>query len=506
MSGTGISSYRRILKSTTVFGGAQVAAMLINIVRGKLVAMILGPAGMGLSSLLTNAANCIQQFASLGIPMAGVREVSQADAENRAALLRVARVVRTMMFACALLGLAATVASSPLTAWLTVGEPGYQVHFMLLGLVVFFSLLGNGENTLLQGTRQYKGLATSTVVMPLCGLLLGVPLYMAWGTDGIVPAMVLQAATYYAAVRFLADRKGLRTNRLPRVSLRRTWQAGREIILLGMVMMASTLLGTLSTYALSAFISHAGSMDDVGFYQAANSITLQCSGLVFAAMATDYYPRLAAIVGRDTATAHRLVNEQLEIVLLVIVPVAMLIILFVPLLIALLLTPEFQVIRRMMRFMGFAVILRAVCFPMDYLSFSKGDKKFFFWVEGVFSNAKTLLVFILFYHYQGLEGLGHAALCSSSIDVLASILLNRLRYGFRLAGATLSLWLRLQLVAAACLAASFIAHPPTAYALMGLTTLAACLYSYREVDRRIGIKALITARLNRNKEHGEPTP
>lgn len=501
MDYTGRKSYRSILKSTAVFGGVQVSTMLMNIVRGKLVAMVLGSAGMGLSYLFSNASACIQQMASLGIPLAAVRDVSQAAGDgDEAALLRTARILRTMVAATALIGLAGTVLFSPLVARLTVGDPGYQGYFMLLGAVVFFSLLGSGESTLLQGTRQYKSLAGTSVIVPLCGLLVGVPFYWMWGTRGIVPAMALQAAVHYAVTHWLAGRNGLRGRRLPRVSWRQTWRAGRSMILLGVVMMLAALLGNLAAYALSAFICHVGSMNDVAFYQSAASITQQCAGLVFAAMATDFYPRLSAAVCRDREAAHRLVNEQTEIVLLVIVPVSMIIIAVVPLIIALLLTPEFQVIRRVMRFMGLAVILKAVCFPMDYIALARGDKRFFFWVEGVFSNVKMLLVFMLFYRFRGLDGLGYAALCSSAADVLVSLVLNRWRYGFRLSATTWMLLVRLLLMASVCFAASFVENPPVSYTLMGVATLLACLYAYRQIDRRVGVQALVAARLGRRRD------
>ena len=57
------NSYRSILRGTSFFGGVQVFQVLINLVRGKLVAMLLGPAGMGVSALFVSSSNTIQRFA-----------------------------------------------------------------------------------------------------------------------------------------------------------------------------------------------------------------------------------------------------------------------------------------------------------------------------------------------------------------------------------------------------------------------------------------------------------
>ena len=47
-------SYSHILRYTGLFGGVQGLNILVGIVRNKLVAMILGPDGMGLISLFNS--------------------------------------------------------------------------------------------------------------------------------------------------------------------------------------------------------------------------------------------------------------------------------------------------------------------------------------------------------------------------------------------------------------------------------------------------------------------
>ena len=61
------STYRRIMSSTAIFGGAQALSVFVNIIRAKLVASILHSRGMGMSSVITNAANGLQQLSLLGL-------------------------------------------------------------------------------------------------------------------------------------------------------------------------------------------------------------------------------------------------------------------------------------------------------------------------------------------------------------------------------------------------------------------------------------------------------
>ena len=68
--------YGHVLKYTGIFGGVQGLNILIGLVRNKLVAVILGPAGMGLASLFNTTVNFISQATNLGLPVSAVNHLS----------------------------------------------------------------------------------------------------------------------------------------------------------------------------------------------------------------------------------------------------------------------------------------------------------------------------------------------------------------------------------------------------------------------------------------------
>lgn len=492
------SSYRKIVSSTAIFGGAQFMNIIMNLVRGKLVAFLLHSTGMGIMSLLQNAANTIQQFSLLGINISAVRHISQVEQEGREeALSASVRMVRMLIFAASCLGLLFTLVFSPLMSKLSFGTTDYVSLFLLLSLSVFFNVMSTGEMAVMQGLHRYKQLAFCSIVPAVCGLLVSIPIYYFWGVQGIVPAMIVSGIIYYAAIRFYSYREPLHL-RKSRPSFRAIWTEGHEIIQFGLVMTFGTVVGAITTYALTAFVSNMGSVSDVGFYQAANFITMQYISMIFTAMATDFYPRLSAIIGQKTE-AHQLVNQQTEVVLLIVTPLSMLMILTAPLLISILLTNEFQPIRTIVYYMGLAGIFKALCFPMDYIAYAKGDKKYILWIETVWGNAKTFTVIALFYYFFGLDGLGYGALCSAVVDVIVSILLTRWRYGFQLSAPALRLLTVMLTLAAACFMATFITSTSLSYAIMSLATGTCIAYSLIGLNRRLDLRAI--AQRLRKKGH-----
>ena len=485
------STYRRIISSTAVFGGAQLLNIVVNVIRGKLVATILHSHGMGIMSLLSNASNSIQQIALMGLNVSSVRTISQAQESNDLQLLETSvRIVRILVLGASLLGLLFTLLFSPWLSAVTFGSSDYTPFFLLLSLAVFFNVMSSGEMAVMQGLRRYKSIAFCSTIPPVCGLLMGIPIYYFWGVNGIVPAMIVMSAVYYAAIRLQSYRGHRHAHR--RITLRLLWAHGKDILQLGFVLAIGSLLGTLTTYALSAFISNVGSIPDVGFYHAANTITMQFVSIVFTAMATDYYPHLASLIKDKWDDALHLVNQQAEMALLVVTPMVMLMMLTAPLLISILLTGEFLTIQGLVRFFGLAGFFKALCFPMDYIAFAKGDKHYIFWVETVWSNLKTLAVMATFYYLMGLEGLGYGVLLSAVIDAIVTLLLTRWRYGFMLSAQCRRLVVMLLLMALFCFAATFIPSLVGSYAVMALLTVACMIFAYRQFNMRVDVRSLLS--------------
>ena len=473
------------MSSTAVFGGAQAMNILINIVRGKLVAMILHSSGMGVMSLLTNAANTLQQFALMGINMSAVRNISQeAESGNEQTLAATVRIVRTLVFMASALGLVLTLACSPLLSQMSFESQDYLPYFLVMSIAVFVNVMGMGEMAVMQGLRRYKQLALCSIVPPACGLLLSIPIYYIWGLEGIVPAMILSGTIYYISIRMASYRK--KTARTP-VRWRDMWAQGKEILQFGLVMTIGSAIGTITTYALTIFISNTGSVEDVGYYQAANMITMQYLTIIFTAMATDYYPQLSSLVKKRMSEARRFVSQQTEMVLLIVTPLSMLMILTAPLLINILLTGEFQAIRTVVRFMGLAGIFKALCFPMDYLAYAKGDKNYIFWVEVVWGNLKTFTVISGCYLFAGIDGLGYGALCSAVIDVVVCIVLTRWRYGYHLSSDAVRVLTITLLLSGSCFLAAYLPNVWASYGIMAATTITGIAYSLYQINKRMDL-------------------
>ena len=99
-------SYSHVLKYTGIFGGVQGINILLGLVRNKLIAVLLGPSGMGLASLFNSTVNFISQATNLGISFSAVRHVSELfDSGDEERISHFVKVVRAWSLLTALLGM-----------------------------------------------------------------------------------------------------------------------------------------------------------------------------------------------------------------------------------------------------------------------------------------------------------------------------------------------------------------------------------------------------------------
>lgn len=478
------NSYRSIMRGMSAFGGVQVLQIIINVVRGKFVALLLGPEGMGISQLLLSSTNTLKQAASFGLPLSIVREVAATrDEESPVDTATVVSVARRVVRLTALFAMLICAACSMLLSRITFDNDLYTWSFVALSVMMLFSVLSDGEMSLLQGLHEVKRLSKASLVGAVTGLVAGVPLYYFFGYGGIVPAMIILAVATWAfyACNMRKAMPNIRPTAIPR-SLQ--WAIARRMLSLGVVLMAGTVLTTLVGYLINMWVRAQGGVEDVGLFQAANTIAGQYVGVVFAAMSLDYFPRLSAAIS-DNGRMTMIVNRQFDLVGLIMAPLAIALMLTAPLLIRLLTSEAFMGVVPLVRWMALGLFMRAMAYPMGYIAFAKGNKRLYFCLEGVFGCSVMLLVNCLCYWLWGLVGLGIGVVVVHTVDVAAYYVVNHRAYGYTIDRGTLRLMLLLFLPVLLSFLATLLPDTAIGYAVMTLLLIVTSAASWRAIRARL---------------------
>lgn len=474
------NSYKNILKGNTIFGGVQIFQIFITLLRCKLVAVILGPSGMGIASLFNSTSETIRKFASFGLNLAIVKDVAACKDEQQ--LSQTVVVIRHMLLFTALAGMLVCTFLSSWFSKITFGNDNYTSAMILLGAVVFFTVIWQGQMSILQGLHKVKILSKATLIGSLTGLCIGIPLYWLFGTNGIVPAML----AYAIAMTIFY---GVSTHRLVGTNgIKFIWKEHKQIVTglltLGLILMIGDSIGTMCQYATNVFIRQCGSLEDVGFWQGANSLTNQYAGVIFTALAMDFMPRLTAAIHKKEDFAA-IVDRQTELASLLVAPLAALLILAAPLVVEILLSEKYRIIVPLIRVLGIGLILKTAMYPIGYITLAQDNKKVFFWLEAIWGNLQLLILTMGGYYIFGLMGLGYAIVIDATLCIIIYSAVNYHLYKYHFSSNALRCVLYSIIIGIGTYYASTINNTLISYSIMGIITAIAVTTTIFGLLRRL---------------------
>ena len=436
-------SYRGILRSGSIVACASVVNIGIGILRVKGIALLLGPAGVGLAGLLTSIMTTATTIFGLGIGTSGVRELASSGND----VVRQQHVRTALLIANALLGLLGGVLVYLFRARLSelvFGDPAQTRNIGWLGFGVLLTMMATSQTALLQGLRKIWAMAVANVTGALIGTVAGLAALWQWGAAALVATVVLLPAGVVVASSVVSLRVARRPARIALGDLLPRW---RDMVMLGMAFMLTSLLAEATLLFVRALIGHTLSMAAVGHFQAAWQVSMQYIGFVLTAMLAEYYPRLAAGIG-DLELTNRAVNTQMQIALLLGGPVMIAMMAGAPWLVSLLYSQDFGPSTTLLRWQVLGDVLKVASWPMGFVLLAKAERGAFLFTQSLWNGSYALAVFALLPTF-GLQITGVAFLGCYALSFLVNQLVVSRVTGFRCHRANLVLLL---VLFTACLA------------------------------------------------------
>jgi antigen flippase len=420
-------SYGQILKSSAMIGGSQVAVIAIGIVRTKVMAVLLGPAGVGLFGIYNSISSLAQSVAGMGVNNSGVRQIAEAvgsgDTER---IARTAAVLRRTSWLLGLIGAALLVAFAGQIAGLSFGRDGHATEVAVLSIAVCLSVVSAGQGALIQGMRQIADLASMGVLGAIFGTIISIPTVYVLGEDGVVPSIVGAAAMTIVTSWWYSRKLQFP---LPPMATSQIVQQTTALLKLGFAFMASGLMMMGSAYVVRIAVLRSVGVEGTGMYQSAWTLGGLYTGFILQAMGADFYPRLTASA-HDNAACNRMVNEQARVGMLLAGPGVIATLTFAPLVVHLFYSGAFDPAVELLRWICLGVTLRVITWPMGFIILAKGRQQLFFWSELAWTVVHVGLALACLSRF-GLNGAGIAFFGSYVFHGFLIYALVRQASGFR---------------------------------------------------------------------------
>ena len=488
------ASLDHVLKYMGIFGGVQGLMMLMGVVRNKLASLFLGTTGFGLIAIYASIVELVQSSSNMGLPMASVQRMSELfESGDEAAITHFVKVVRTWSCWAAMLSVVLTLVFSPLLAMLFFeGEPSRLWDIMLLAPVTAMTIIFAGEASILKGLRHLKRVASISAICAVTTLCFTVPFFWAMGLQGILLSLNISAlAMLTVHLTFTLPLYPWRIELFSRDIL----HTGLPLIRIGIPYVLAAVVGTGCAMLLQAFLKRESSEETLGLYRVAYTLMVSYAGIAFSAFEADFFPRLSS-VNHNSQDRNEVINQQIRVGLMVVSPLLLIMLVFMPVLLSLLFKDDFLPAADMAICAVFFTFLRAITVPIGYTALACGHSMRYMLMEAIYDIASFLLI-AAGYHYFGLMGAGIGLSLSSLFDLLLIGTTYGIIYRFRMAVATARLAIGQTLLVGTGLVVCLLLPPTWKYITGALLIALSMAYSYRYLSKESTIILKIRNKLRR---------
>lgn len=487
------NTYQTILKATAIFGGVQVSSIIISIIRSKFLAILIGPSGYGIFSLLNSTIELIRTLTGFGLETSGVKKIVEAkETKNNQLLIENTSLLVRLGIITGIVGTTISIILSPLLSKFSFGNAEMTVAFLLISISILFKQITSSNNAIFQGLSELKLLAKSNLYGNVFGLLFTLPFYYYFHIKAIVPSIILTSFIHFIISFFYFKKLSLKKVKIENIdSIRK----GKEILFFGGLLTISSFLPLLSNYLIQIFINKLSGLEVVGVFSVGLIIINSYVGIVFNAMSTEYYPRLVKEISNKEKLIES-INKQAIFTLLLITPIIILFLWWMPFIIKILFSTSFLNVIPFITWAIVAMIFKSVSWSFGMVIIAKADAKLFIKTALIFNTIYLLLCYFG-YAFYGLEGLGLAFLMYFFIHLIGVLGVVKWQYEISLTKRLFLLLLKSSSITGLALLAFYLDSFWIKNSMFLLALLFGLLLFYKEIVNQFSVISSFKQYLNK---------
>ncbi len=456
---------KSIFRAIGMFSGVKMLSIVCSLIRNKLIAVLIGPAGMGLISLYNATIEMISSIVRLSIDQSAIRDISKNTDEKHAE--EISNVVRHWSVFLGIAGALFMCAISPILSIWTFGNAEKWQTFCALSLVPLATTIAAGRTALMTGLNRLGNLAKASAYSAILAVALSATLLWWLGKDAIIPMLIGNAMAILITALIFTPR--IRRIHLP---IREIWQRGSGFIRLGILMTASAFVSYLFSYLFLIYLNKTATISDVGIYQTGYTLINTYIGVIFAGVWVEYYPRLSRAIHSARSTSA-IACHEIKITLTILLPIALIFVAADELIVRLLYDKVFLDVLPFLSIGIIGIIFRTFSWCLSFVILAKGDGKTFIFSESI-DAAIGLTLNIVGWNLGGFIGLGISYVCWYMVYCVIVYYIYRHRYGLSMPKETIWLTLFMAIIVIATLSLKIV-FGWWAAAIAAIITIPLCL-------------------------------
>ncbi|SDT90841.1 oligosaccharide flippase family protein [Geopseudomonas guangdongensis] len=393
--------------STLKTAVGQFFGLLLGAVAVKLLAVLTGPAGVGLYSVLRHLQQMLSSVASIGGQNAVVQGLSSHQGVAKRQFFLSSFYV--FVLASLLLSAAILIFADFIAAWIFAGEHASAIRWLVipivLGALLFFF------RGVLTAEMQFGALSIVTMLTGLGAALVALPIGLVYAR-GYPNIMVLLLAggplLGLIAAFIFVRRQGYFQGLTAVAPSGATWNATVRFLRVALPSLLSLFLTLGSVLIVRSYIVRLYGLEGAGQFDAAWSISAMYLALFLTSLQSYLLPELSQVGAGDEM--HSALAKAFHFSLLISLPLITCLVVMKPLIVFVLFSHEFLPSLNVLRWVLIGDFVRVLGWVISTALVARADMKGFALAEGLWSIIFMAMSLLLLSH--GLEWVGFAYLVS----------------------------------------------------------------------------------------------
>lgn len=408
-----------IVKVFSLNAMATFIRMLAGMISVKIVALIIGPAGIALLGQLNNFNSILLGLANGGISSGITKYVAEYKEDYSQIRKYLSNALRITLICSVIVAIILIVGCKQLSELILLSDEYYYV-FIVFGLTIVLYSLNGLLISILNGYKQFKKYVEINVAGTLLGLAYSVCLVYFWGLPGaLINAVTFQSIVFFATLWMCRKQMWLRKDyfkeKFDHVITKQYF---------GYSLMTLTTLALLpvSQLILRGYVISEISSTDAGIWEGMNRVSGTYLSVITTALSVYYLPRLSEITDNIELRNEIFKCYKFIIPLLLLIGVSIYVARYF--IIWLLFTPEFLPMEGLFVWQLLGDFFKISSWLLAFIMVAKAQTKMFITTEIVFGFTYLLLCFICM-KYNGIVGLTQGYLINYVLYMITMCILFR---------------------------------------------------------------------------------
>lgn len=414
-----------IIKVFSFTALSTLVRMLTGFISVKIVAGIIGPAGVALVGQLNNFASIVLSLSTGGINGGITKYIAEYKDDDNKIKDCLSTAFKITIICSSLTGLVLILFHSLLSE-IVMLSPDYGYIFIIFGFTILLYALNMGLTSVINGFKEFQKYVKVNIAGSLIGLIFTLSLVWIWELKGaLISAVTFQSIMLFISLWMIRKMPWLKWEYFKQ-NLNK--DITKKYLNYSLMALATASVAPISQMLLRGYVISEISATEAGWWEAMNRISNMYLMVITTSFSVYYLPRLSELT--DKKGLRNEIFRSYKVIIPCLLGGLTIVYLLRHLVIRLLFTPEFLPMEKLFIWQLGGDFFKIASWLLSYLMVAKAMTKWFITTEIGFTFLFVGLGFI-FMHFNGVTGITQAYLINYIAYLITMIIIFRklLLYG-----------------------------------------------------------------------------